>query len=125
MQRRASGMASRRAGAMGSPAALADAVGAVVELAQGVLHLGQRLPQGAEEHLDLAPLGRHLAGVGEVLVERQRTAARRRPARRGGRAGWTAPCSREVRRSARSVSLSTDRAAYPGRPLLARGWAAS
>ena len=33
----------------------------------------ERLPQRPDQHVDLAPLGGDLAGVGEVLVERQRT----------------------------------------------------
>src|SRR4051795_9920778 len=47
---------------------LALPVGALVELAQRVLDVVERLAQLAGDHLGLAPLGRHLAGVGEVGV---------------------------------------------------------
>src|SRR5581483_597452 len=51
-------------------ALLADAVRPLLHLVEGVLDLAQRLHQRVGQRLDLAPLGRDLAGVGEALVER-------------------------------------------------------
>ena len=69
MQYRVAGMASRRALGDRLAAGLALAVGAVVELGQGPLHLVELAAELGGEDLVLALLGGHLAGVGEVVVE--------------------------------------------------------
>ena len=68
MQNRVAGMASRRAGAMATPHTSQRAVGAVLEASEGQGHLVQGLLQLAGQDIGLAPLGGHLAGVGEVGV---------------------------------------------------------
>src|SRR5687768_13353427 len=52
----------------GLAAALADAVRACLDLLQSRLDVAQRVPQLVGQHLGLAALGRHLAGIGEVGV---------------------------------------------------------
>src|SRR5437868_4714414 len=52
-------------------ARFALAVGAVLELGERVLDVGEGLRELTREGLDLAPLRGDLAGVGEVLVEVQ------------------------------------------------------
>ena len=61
------------------PAPLADPVGARVDLRERVVDVAEGLRERADERVDLAPLGRDLARVGEALVERSRG---RRPSRR-------------------------------------------
>src|SRR5439155_22786364 len=52
----------------GLAAALAPPVRARLDLAEGMLDLVEGLPQRCSQGLGLAPLRRHLAGVGEVGV---------------------------------------------------------
>ena len=69
MQRRAAGIASSRSAPISPSHCSHRAVGAGVELRERVLDVAQGLAQRAGQRLDLAPLGSHLARVGEVLVE--------------------------------------------------------
>ena len=93
MQKRVAGMASRRASAMGSPQTSQSAVGAVVELGQGPLDLGELVAAGCRQGPVLALLGGHLARVGEVLVE---VVLAGQLARSGGAAGRALPPARRA-----------------------------
>src|SRR5437879_234293 len=53
------------------PAVFAESVGAALDFAQGVLDLVEGLFELGGQRLRLAPLGRDLAGIGEVRVVRQ------------------------------------------------------
>ena len=68
MQRRGGGHGLEAGGADRLPADLAQAVGPVLQALDGGLHLVEGLLQLGGQALGLAPLGRHLAGVGEVGV---------------------------------------------------------
>ena len=69
MQKRAEGIASSRAGAIACTTVLALPVGAVLELHQRRLDLGEVLAEVAGDRVDLTPLRGDLARVGEALVE--------------------------------------------------------